>query len=646
MGQRRFLPLFITQFMGAFNDNLYKAGLLALFTYTTLVAEDRESLYANLATLLLSSPFFLFSSTAGTLADYYEKSRLIQYVKIGELLIAVLIVVAFITRTPWFMLVVIFLLGTQSAFFGPLKFSIIPQHLKETELVGGNALIGGGTLVAILLGTILGTAMARHGNVSELHGTVDGAASGNGGFFTWINELRETVPFELAILIMIVAIVGLISSYRIPKAPSHYQGTPKWNPIMETFRLFVIASERKAVFQSVFGVSWFWTLGAVYLTQLPKLTESYLFGKPEVYVFLLCLVTLAIAFGSVACELLSRKRVEMGLVPIGAIFVSVIGLDFYFAVTAVSTMGGEGLRTLGQFFSEWTSYRILLDLFIIGFALGLYFVPLQSLIQARTPVDRRARVIAANNILNAAIIAVGIMFSLLWIEVIGWNLPTLLLFFTCFNAVVSIYIFLQVPEFTLRFVVWILSHSLYRVRHQGIDLVPERGGALIVCNHVSYIDALVLAGAVRRPIRFVMSKDVYETRVMNYLFKACRTIPITPKKADPDAYEEAFGEIQEALENGDLLCIFPEGRLTPDGEIKEFRSGVLKILESSPVPVIPAALRGLWGSKFTHHGDGLWKGSMKLWSKLEVALAEPVEAEDVELSKLQYRVMTLRGALQ
>lgn len=196
----------------------------------------------------------------------------------------------------------------------------------------------------------------------------------------------------------------------------------------------------------------------------------------------------------------------------------------------------------------------------------------------------------------------------------------------------------------MRFVVWMLSHSLYRVDHEGIDLVPEKGGALIVCNHVSYIDALVLAGAVRRPIRFVMAKDVYDTPFLNYLFRACRTIPIAPKSKDPGTYDQAFVDIEQGLQEGDLLCIFPEGKLTPNGEVGEFKSGVMKILETTPVPVIPAALKGLWGSKFTHHGGGLWKGSLQLRSKLGVAISAPVEALDVDLQALKSEVLRLRGA--
>jgi len=619
---RRFLPLFVTQFLGAFNDNLLRAALVAIFTFTVLVSENHEDIYVIAAQGLLSLPFFLFSATAGTLADYFEKSRLITYVKYGEVVIAFLIALAFWSGQPLFMLGLLFLLGTQSAFFAPLKYSILPQHLDSSEIVGGNGVVQMGTFVAILLGTIIGT---------QLVGTEPD------------QDVAYAVPYVLAVFIIFVAVAGLIASYFIPKARSHLDSKPRWNPITVTRDLLRIASERRSVMRSILGVAWFWSLGAVYLAQLPNLTEDYLYSSKSVLTLLLSVVTISIALGSLTCEKLSRKHVEMGLVPIGAFFISVIGIELFFAINAVPETAP---RTVLAFLQTPSSYRVLIEMVFLGFFMGIYVVPLQTLVQVRTSVEKRARVIAAMNVMNAFVVVCGALWSLLWLHVIGWDIPGLFLFMSIFNACVSVYIFLQVPEFTMRFVVWVLSHSMYRVRHEGIDLVPESGGALIACNHVSYIDALILAGAVRRPIRFVMAKDVYDMPFLNYLFRACRTIPIAPKSVDPHTYDKAFEDIEQALEEGDLLCIFPEGRLTPDGKVGEFKSGIMKVLEKTPVPVVPAALKGLWGMKFTHHGDGLFRGSWKLRSKLGVALSAPVEGPDVNLYALQREVVRLRGAYQ
>ncbi len=616
--KKRLLPLFVTQFFGAFNDNVFKAALSLIFGYSGIVAKQNENLYINLAVALLILPLFLFSATAGTLADHYEKSRLIRIVKTAEVAIACLIAVALYFRQVWMLLAVLFLLGAQSAFFSPLKFSVLPQHLRETELIGGNAVVGMGTFVAILIGTIVGGIL--------------------GGM-----DDQSTVAIGLATLVIGASLIGLGASFGIPSAPSVYKGNPGWNPVVETLKLVRIAREKEAVFKSILGVAWFWTLGSVYITQFPKLTEGHLLGESGVVPMLLAIITISIALGSLTCEWLSGRRIEIGLVPVGAFGASVFGIDFFFAVEAIAA---SELRGVVEFLQAQGTLRVLIDMALIGFFLGLYVVPLQSLIQARTPLDRRARVIAANNIINSLCIVLGTALSIVWLTVFHFSIPTLLLVMVIANICVCVYIFIQVPEFTLRFVVWLLSHSLYRIRHSGINNVPDRGAALIVCNHVSYLDALVLAGAVRRPIRFIMAKDIYETPVLNYLFKTAKTIPIYPKSKDPEAYERAFVQISEALEDGDLLCIFPEGNLTHDGEIAEFRTGVLKILENTPVPVIPSALKGMWGSCFTHSGKGLWKGSMRLWSKIDVVIDEATEPDGVSAEGLRRSVATLRGAVQ
>lgn len=626
-GQQRFLPLFIAQFFGAFNDNLFKAGLFTIFTTSTVLLDSEKNLYNNIAAAVLVIPFFLFSSTAGNLADVFEKSRLVRTVKFAEVLIALLIVFALYTKNPWVLLGVVFLLGTQSAFFGPLKFSILPQHLNQAELTGGNGLMAMGTLVAILLGLIIGPLMTDPGFT-----------------FFGFTTASEGIPWIFTGVIAIAAIVGLLFALLVPKTPSNYQGQTTWNPFRDTYRLFRLASEKKAVLQSIFGISWFWALGAVYTTNFAKLTTDHLYAQTPVYSLLLGTVILSIAIGCVACEWLSRKRIEIGLVPIGALLVSIFGVEFYYAITAIAVPVEP--RSIGEFLTTASSYRVLVDIVLLGFFLGLYLVPLQTLVQARTPVDRRARVIAANNVLNAIFVTLASVLAIVWLTVLEWSIPTLMLFFACFNVCVAIYIFVQVPEFTLRFVVWILSHTLYRIRHDGLNHVPDRGAAMITCNHVSYIDALVLMGAIRRPIRFVMSKGVFDIPVLNYLFRAAKTIPIASKVEDRETYDQAFVEIQHAIDQGDLLCIFPEGRLTPDGEVGEFKGGMLKVLKTNPIPVIPAALCGFWGSKFTHYGKGLWQGPLQLWSKLEVKLTEPMDGASVDLSVLRNRVMDLRGSRQ
>ena len=304
---RRLCPLFITQFGGAFNDNLFKAALVLSFTYSGIVAEEDINLVNNLALVLFILPLFLFSATAGTIADTFEKSALIRKVKIAEIAISILIGIALYMQNVGLLLFVLFLLGLQSTFFGPLKFSILPQHLHESELVGGNAVIEMGTFVAILLGTLIGTYL--------------------GGI--------ESTALYLTGGVVVVSVVGYLTSLLIPKAPAHEGQEPIWNPIKAMSSLYKVVTRKRAVFLSVLGISWFWTIGSVYLTQVANLTRLHLAGGERVVIILLAVFTVSIALGSLVCERLSGRRIEIGLVPIGALGITIFGVDVWFAIQAI-----------------------------------------------------------------------------------------------------------------------------------------------------------------------------------------------------------------------------------------------------------------------------------------------------------------------
>lgn len=632
LGTRRLLPLFVTQFLGAFNDNVFKQALLILFTFGGLLAADANvGQYANLAAGLLVLPFVLFSTTAGALADTFEKSRLIRFVKLGEIGVVALAGIALYLQSVPMLFAVLFLFGTQSTFFGPLKYAILPQHLKPTELVGGNGVIQMGTLVAILIGTGVGGVL----------GAIEGKAA-----YLWV----------LAAMLAIAA-SGYMASRWIPLAPSARTGRAQWNPFVETWRLIGIARERKAVFQSILGISWFWLLGSVNLAQIPVLVPDYLAGGPTVVTLILFWFTIAIAVGALLCEALSGKRVEIGLVPLGAVGVSLFGIDLYFAIGAVA---GQGERDWLAFLAGDGTPRLLFDLGMMGVFAGMFVVPLQANIQARTPQDRRARVVAANNIMNAMFMVVGAGFAIAWLGIgdvpglvlalaiinIPWigDVPSLLLALAIINIGVAVYIFHQVPEFSMRFLVWLISHSMYRVRHHNLEAIPERGAAIIVCNHVSYVDAPLLAGAVRRPIRFVMHKDIHKIPVLNFIFRTGRTIPIAAEKEDAELFQSAFDAVREGLLAGDLLCVFPEGKLTSDGDVDVFRKGVERIVAETPVPVVPVALSGLWGSYFSREGAGAFRRRRgRIWSRVDIRAGAPVAPEQVDADDLRQRVLALRG---
>ena len=399
------------------------------------------------------------------------------------------------------------------------------------------------------------------------------------------------------------------------------------------------ARENHTVYLSVLGISWFWFMGSVLLAQIPNLTNVHLSGETTVVTMILAIFTIAVAFGSLICERLSGGRIEIGIVPIGAFGLSFAGIDLYFAIGALEVANRyEWLA----FLSVPGSPRLLIDFALIGFFGGMFIVPLYALIQMRTPEERRARIIAVNNIINAVFMVAAAILSILLLGVAGFSIPELLLVSMLMNVAVAVFIFYQVPEFTMRFLVWILSHTMYRVTHEGLDKIPEEGPAILVCNHVTYVDALILAGAVRRPIRFVMFKPIYDIPVLNFVFRHGGAIPIHGEKEDPETYARAFAEVEMALDKGDLLCIFPEGALTLDGDIAQFRRGVERMVETTPVPVVPLALQGLWGSFFSHSG-GVFRNPSRLWSRVKLVVGDLVPPDTVTAEALQESVEALRG---
>lgn len=616
LGTKRLGPLFVTQALGAFNDSVYKQAFNLILVFGILAVSDFDTNFlTNLAAAIFILPFFLFSATAGGLADRFEKASLIRKIKIAEICIAICISISIYIESLSALFLMLFLLGTQSTFFGPLKFSILPQHLSAKELVGGNAVIEMGTFVAILTGTLVGGVLAN----------LDG------------------IKIWISVVLIGCAISGYLSSLTIPAAQPAPTEKVNWNPFTETAALVGIARENLGVFRSILGISWFWLLGSIYLVQISNLTKLHLYGTESVVTLLLSVFTISIAIGSLTCERLSGHRVEIGLVPVGALGITFAGLDGYFAIEAIQNQVARGAM---DFLSGDGTLRLLIDLFLLGFFSGLYVVPLQAFIQSRTPLDRRARVIAANNIMNSIFLIIGSLASMVWLAVMDFTIPSLLLLAAIVNALVAVYIFYTVPEFAMRFIIWIVGHTIYRIRHEDLDNIPDSGPALIVCNHVSYIDALILAGAVRRPIRFVMYRQFYEWPILKFVFRVGGAIPINSKDENVEVYENAFEEISKGLVDGDLICIFPEGKLSQDGEMNTFKAGVEKILAKDPVPVVPMALRGLWGSYFSKIKTKKFQGPRRFWSPIYVAAADPIPPESATLATLERTVQDLRGALR
>jgi 1-acyl-sn-glycerol-3-phosphate acyltransferase len=614
LSSKRFLPLFVTQFFSALNDNVYKQSVLLLLIFQAATVAD-GALYSNLAAGLFILPFFLFSGMAGQLAEKTEKSKLIRIVKFCEIPIMVIGAISIMTQIVWLMLLTIFFMGLQSTFFGPLKYSILPQHVKQHELTKANGLVESGTFVAILLGTIFGTYYIT----------------------------QEMGPTYISVAILGLAAIGYICSRFIPLSEAN---NPKLN---FTFNIFsstksvftALNAQTESVGKSVIGISWFWLIGAIILTSLPNYVKHVMGGDELVVTTALVVFSLSIALGSLLCEKLSRSRIELGIVPFGAILITL----FLYLLSQEADIHSylkpsDTLLSVSQVLETGDMVWHLVWMGAIGIAAGFYTVPLYALIQQRTNEDSRSRVIAANNVLNALFMVGSAVISIVTLSVLEWSIPQLLLLLSGLNLLISIYIYTTVPEFFLRFVIYLLAICMYRVRTNGDKNIPEEGAAVVVGNHVSFVDWMFILAASPRPIRFVVFAPIYYSPALHWLFKMAKAIPIDGEKSNPKAFKKAFDDIADALESGELVGIFPEGKLSDDGSIDTFRRGIEKIIERTPAPVIPLHLGGLWGSMFSRKTK--WRLPRLKWSLVSVSIGETVPSEKVNADDLREKVLSLK----
>ena len=615
--QRRFAPFFWTQFLGAANDNLFKFALTVLVTYQLQL----EWLPPALAGLVIGAvfilPFLLFSATAGQLADKYDKTLVIRFVKTLEIGIMLLAAWGFFATNVPALLACVFLLGLHSTLFGPVKFAYLPQHLSERELTGGNGMVEMGTFVAILLGNVAGGLLIA---------------------------LPQIGAHYVAFACLALAAMGRLSAQWVPASPATDAAlTINWNPVSETLRNLRLAHGNLAVFRSLLGISWMWFFGAVFLANFPAFAKEVLHGNEQVASLLLVVFSLGIGTGSLLCETLSRRHVEIGLVPLGAIGMSVFAIDLYFASRGLPP---AATQTAAQFIAQPAHWRVMLDLALLSLFAGLYSVPMYALIQLRSQPTHRARIIAANNILNALFMIASSVLAGAMLKA-GATVPQIFLAVGLANALVAFYIFMLVPEYLLRFVAFIASRVVYRFQVRGEENIPVQGAAILVCNHVSFVDAVLLMAASPRPIRFIMDHQIFRIPVLGTLFRLAKAIPIAPQKVDAAAYENAFAEARRVLDDGELLCVFPEGGITADGALQPFKGGVMKILQTHPVPVVPLALQNLWGSFFSRveGGRAMSKPFRRgLLSPVGLVAGPALPAVQVTPEVLQQRVAELMAA--
>jgi 1-acyl-sn-glycerol-3-phosphate acyltransferase len=607
LGQRRFAPFFWTQFLGAGNDNLFKFAFTVLVTYQLQVSWLPPAQAGVVIGALFILPFLLFSATSGQLADKLDKRWLFRRVK--ELEIAIMGVAAwgFLASNVPALLVCVFLMGLHSTLFGPVKFAYLPQHLTERELTGGNGMVEMGTFVAILLGNLAGGLLVA---------LPDGARL-------------------VAMAVVAMAVLGRVCAQAIPASPPTDPGLRiNWNPFTETWRNLHIARENIVVFRSLLGISWMWFFGAVFLSNFPAFSKDVLHGDEHVASLLLVVFSVGIATGSLLCEVLSRRHVEIGLVPLGAIGMTLFALDLSFAVRGLPVVPLQGVSA---FLARVEHWRILFDLTMLALSAGLFSVPMYALIQIRSQPSHRARIIAANNILNALFMIASSLAAGALVAA-GVSLPVIFLLLALANAVVALYIFLLVPEYLLRFVAFVVSRIVYRFRVRGDEHIPVSGPAVLISNHVSFMDAVLIMAASPRPIRFIMDHRIFATPVLGSVFRLAKAIPIAPRSEDPHTYEAAFATARQVLDEGDLLGIFPEGSITRDGELQPFKGGVLKILQANPVPVVPIGLSNLWGSFFSRIEQGramvkpFRRGS---FSRVTLRAGPPIAPQDATLETMR-----------
>ena len=615
LGERRFAALFWTQFLGAANDNLFKFAFTLLATYHAAEWGGYDATRVGfIIAAIFIAPYILFSATSGQVADKFDKGNVMRFVKSLEIVIMAIAAYGFATHHAAALYACVFLMGCHSTLFGPVKYAYLPQHLSTAELTGGNGLVEMGTFVAILLGTMAGGIL-----VSEMG------------------------PAAVAWSCLAIAAVGRIASQFVPPSPSSEPDLRiNWNPISETWANLRLAAKRQAVFNSLIGISWLWFFGSIFLTSFTPFARDVLHGDENVVTLLLAVFSFGIGGGSLLCERLSGKKIEIGLVPFGSIGMTLFAIDIWYSS---STLTATGMRGVGPFLADPQSWHVMADLFLVALFGGFFSVPLYALIQALAEPSHRARIIAANNIMNALFMCVAsLMASALLSE--GLTLPELFLVVGLMNAAVACYIYMLVPEFLMRFICWLLIHTIYRLEKSGLENIPEEGPAVLVCNHVSFVDPLVVLAASPRPIRFVMDHRIFATPVISFVFRTGKAIPIAPAKENVKLLDAAYDEVSKALRAGELVAIFPEGRITDNGELYPFRSGIERIVERDPVPVIPLALRGLWGSFFSRKDGAAFSKPHRLvglFRKIALVAGAPVAPSIATRELLQQTVQSMRG---
>lgn len=614
---KRFGPLFITQFLGALNDNLYKNAIIILLTFSAINAPGNLSTTAmvNICAGLFILPYFFFSAFAGVLADLKEKSHFIQVLKLIEIVTIFMGAAGIFLSSVYLMWLSLFCMGAQAAFFGPLKYSILPQHLKNTELMGGNGLIESGTFIAILIGTILGGVLI----------------------------VMDAGKIYICSLMMAFSIIGYLSSRYIPLAPSYITEKTKISYI-HSFKSTILAGIKvKSVFLSTLAISWFWFLGATLLAQFPLIVKDTLQAPSEMVTILLSLFAVGMAIGSILCEKLSGHKVEHGLVPFGAFGMTIFLFLFATSLDMINKDIRFGLFMNTDSIREWFSYSYFYfmasSLFLIAVFSGFFTVPLYAFIQYRTEEKNRSKIIGATNIWNSLFMVLSAGFAI-GLNNAGFNLIEIIFILTLLNLAVSIYIFTVVPEFLSRFIIWLSIKNIYKIKTYNLQNIPEKGRGLIICNHISYMDSLFIFGLCPRPVKFTVYYKIFNIPFVGWLLNAIGAIPIAKKEENQKVFNTALNQIKYHLKKRELVIIFPEEKVSKDGKLAPFNQDIIDLITEKSIDIYPCSLQGFHKNTNSNKKSILkYIPKMNKKNKIIFSVGEKINSTEINNEILKQKIL-------
>ncbi|MGD9591732.1 MAG: acyl-[ACP]--phospholipid O-acyltransferase [Candidatus Berkiella sp.] len=594
LAKRRFLPLFITQFLGAFNDNLFKNALVVLITY--FLADKlsvKPDILVTLTGCLLILPMFLFSAQAGSIADKYEKAKLIRIIKIAEVILMSIGAIGFMLQNVTLLMVVLFCLGAQATFFGPIKYSILPTHLPDDELVAGNGLIEMGTFLAILLGNILGVI-----------------------FISFPNGL-----IIISAMILLMAILGYASSCLIPQAlPSAKDLNISFNLFKETWDVVNFSRQTPAIFLCILGISWFWLIGFTFLAIFPSYAKDFIGGNQDVFVLFLAIFSIGIGIGSSLCNKLLKGQIEATFVPLAALGMSIFTLDLYFATHLETTPHGP-LIDIRQFIESANHWRIMIDMVLIAISGGIYIVPLYAIMQHISADSHKARVIASNNIMNALFMTVAAIITMIMFK-LNMTIPHIFLTISILNLVAVVQSCRLLPGDLIKSILRLFFQILYRVDVKGIDNFHKAGNRVVISpNHTSFLDGLLLAAFLPGRLSFAMYSAYAQKwwiKPIGYLVDIFGLDPTNPY---------IMKAIVKYVKEDKKLVIFPEGRITVTGALMKIYEGPAMIADKAEATILPVLIEGAQYSPFSR-----LRGRVKLrwFPKITITLFEPQKIQAPE----------------